>query len=952
MPEFIYTLDQETTKEKTFLIVEIKEKNLNTPKRLLYRSSLVSSGQEKESKALRFLIQEHLKNSGISPLSAQADTLSFNRIRIPSSKSKEAITLLGATGNLFWKDKKLLVDPFSRMEFFLEASHESHETLKVEGFLKIGSGIEKIETCQWIFPSDPIWVVRNHIWQVFAHDVEGKWLRLVFPEAKLLKGKEREKFLEYFEEKEIPEGAPRVVWKNSLEPLSITKEVWPILQLKDRSGAFADLWMDYGAKGKVAAHEFKNATFRDVDAEKSWEKDLLETDFTKKIVDGSHYYCPLDKVGKSLRFLLEIGWTILDHQGKKVFQQKNADLSLKQEGSSIIVAGNIRYNHFIADLKDVVGAFNRREQFISLSPDTVGLIDREMIEKQWGDWAQHEIIESGIKIKKHHIGLLEDLFASPEVKKERALEKLLFCPKDFNLLPKESFIGTLHPYQQEGLNWLSFLQTSHLNGLLADEMGLGKTVQILAFLSTLYPNNLKNRNFNKADVPDLQQQSVAEAGHVRNTWPMEAAAKIEMSAKLKTNSSSCLGISSSQPVLIVAPTSLLFNWRKEIEKFLPKVSLYIHSGKDRTKEQEDLKRQSFILTSYALLRQDFALFQDIDFSVLILDEAQMIKNAESQVARCACGLKSTFRLAVTGTPIENRWEDLWSLFHFLEPGLLGDQKEFQANMLAAQLDVRYLNALRKKIRPFLLRRTKEEVALQLPEKIEQTVWIEMEEKQREFYESFLSGHCKGILKKVQEGGGESHRMEILEAILRLRQICCHPSLVDGSFSEDSAKLERVLSDLDEIISQKRKVLLYSQFTQMLRLIERRVKEKGFHYVYLDGSSKDREESVRRFQEDESVSLFLISLKAGGVGLNLTAADYIFLFDPWWNEAVEKQAIDRAHRLGREKTVIARRYVTHYSVEEKIMRIKEHKTKLARNLLDFDQELESLTLEDLYQLLQP
>jgi SNF2 family DNA or RNA helicase len=289
------------------------------------------------------------------------------------------------------------------------------------------------------------------------------------------------------------------------------------------------------------------------------------------------------------------------------------------------------------------------------------------------------------------------------------------------------------------------------------------------------------------------------------------------------------------------------------------------------------------------------------------------------------------------------------------PDLLGDEENFNAEIRAGLSDSRYLKRVKKKIRPFLLRRTKEQVAIDLPEKIEQTVWVEMDDQQRSIYEEFLSGVRQSVVRKAALEGASKHRMEILEAIMRLRQICCHPLLVGSCMEVDgscaSAKLEALLLDLEEAISQKRKVLVYSQFTSMLQLIGKRIKEKQWKYVYLDGSTRDREGVVSQFQEDSSISLFLISLKAGGIGLNLTAADYVFLYDPWWNEAVENQAIDRAHRIGRKDTVIAKRYIMAESIEEKILKLKAAKGALAEDLLNDEESCRSLSSEDLLFLLQ-
>ena len=380
----------------------------------------------------------------------------------------------------------------------------------------------------------------------------------------------------------------------------------------------------------------------------------------------------------------------------------------------------------------------------------------------------------------------------------------------------------------------------------------------------------------------------------------------------------------------------------------------MHAGNLRGKHLDDLPEKGVILTSYALLRQDAALLESLDYQCVVLDEGQAIKNPDSQIASVCFRLKSAMRLIISGTPIENRWEDLWSLFRFLLPDLLGERAEFQRQMLAAQLDHRFLERTRKKIAPFLLRRRKRDVALQLPPKFEQTVFVEMVESQKAIYDEWLENTKRGLLKKVSLDGAAAHRMQILEAILRLRQLCAHPWLLNepaGDIYTACAKYERLFADLQEVVEEGSKVLIYSQFTQALKLIEKGAIDKGYKYVYLDGSTKNREEIVRTFQEDPEVSLFLISLKAGGVGLNLTAADYVFLYDPWWNDAVEQQAIDRAHRVGKTSAVIARRYVTALSIEEKIMHLKTHKKALSESLLEGNTEGDiSLKIEELLALL--
>jgi SNF2 family DNA or RNA helicase len=769
------------------------------------------------------------------------------------------LKLLGTTGRVFYLEKKVVVDPFTTLGFYLEADRQSGDEALVHGVWTLGNQKGLLHECTCVMPGEPAWMLQNGIIRAFHDEISS----LFISGPKLLKGPELSSYLK------------------------ITTDPFPFLTLSCRHGGFADLWFDYGAYGKVAAHDPSLTPWRNPQAEKGWEKDLLETNFLKKQMEKSHYYCPLDKVAKSLTFLLEIGWTIFDASGRKVLRQKKAELDAQFSEDQIEVRAKIYYDEHEADLKDLVGAFNRREHFVALSANTVALIDPEKFSQEWGDF-----VEEGVQIKKAQIGLLSQLLDKPDlIIREELRQKIAKMGKPTApVVAGSTFQGTLFSYQNEGLQWLKWLEDGGFGGLLADEMGLGKTVQVLAFFSLL-----------------------------------------------------CF----ERPCLIVVPTSLVFHWKREIEKFLPDLVIYSHQGKDRLKE--GLQEKQIILTSYAILRLDADLLQKVHYEAVVLDEGQTIKNPDSQIAGCVFRLQADLRLVITGTPIENRAEDLWSIFHFLQPDLLGERRAFQAEVLRGQMGSLYLERIKKKIRPFLLRRKKDDVALHLPPKLEQTVFVEMTEPQAEIYDRWLRNTKQGLLKKVSLDGAASHRMEILEAILRLRQLCAHPWLVkegDGT----SAKFERVMADLEEVVEEKRKVLVYSQFTQMLRLLQNAIREKGWNHVYLDGSTTDREDVVRKFQDDADVPIFLISLKAGGVGLNLTAADYVFLYDPWWNDAVERQAIDRAHRVGKQGTVIARRYITALSIEEKILRLKAHKMALSEQLLAFEAGAGPVSLGDLLELL--
>ena len=777
--------------------------------------------------------------------------------RIPYPQTEQALKLLAAAGQLYFNSKNLVCDLFAKTKFYY-----SIDFPKVSGRIEMSKEDVDLSAVDFVCAGPPHWFVKGIVLKFIGSDISWKALQAI------LQGKASADDLE--EDIEV-----RFVG-NSQALLAHTQQPLPILKLTDRSGAFANLWMK-GADGKERLFEQgMNA------AEKGWEKDLLETGFTSKIVGKSHYYCPMDQVGKSLAFLLELGWTIEDWQERKVVKESGSHIEVTCNNETVEIKGNLHFDQYEADLSSVLGAFNRRDKFIELGNGIVGLLP----EKIPGDGALAE----GLIIPKNRLSILEKLI-DEGAQIDRGTKELWDSLRDFKGLqespPSPLFKGLLRPYQQKGVDWLNFLYTYRLQGILADDMGLGKTVQVLAFLSRL----------------ELQK-----------------------------------------PILIVLPTSLIFNWRKEFERFLPHLKIAIHQGFNRQKDPEKLKLEQVLLTTYATLRLDSEILAQVPFQVAVLDEAQAIKNASTQTFQAACSLKTDFRLNLTGTPIENRLEELWAHFHFLMPTLLGSEKDFQTELRTGEADLRYLQRIQRKIRPFILRRKKEEVAPELPEKIEQVVWVEMDPLQRVAYEKVLQG-----ARQIAADGVDGRQMEILEKLLRLRQMCCHP-LLTGEEEAPSAKMEALLEDLKTVAAENKKGLVYSQFTSFLTLIKRKLDDQEIPYAYLDGSTRDREGVVSRFQTDSALPLFLISLKAGGVGLNLTSADYVFLADPWWNEAAENQAIDRAHRIGRKEPVIAKRYVMVESVEEKIMTLKAHKRSLSENLFEDPSSFKALSAEDLLFLL--
>jgi len=445
------------------------------------------------------------------------------------------------------------------------------------------------------------------------------------------------------------------------------------------------------------------------------------------------------------------------------------------------------------------------------------------------------------------------------------------------------FRANLRPYQQEGLGWLQFLRRHHLGGILADDMGLGKTVQTLAHLA-------------------LEKQQ----GRL------------------------------SKPSLIVAPVSTLGNWQQELHRFAPELDCLVLHGSRRRESFQLIDKVDVVITGYPLLQLDSEVLLAHDYYLIILDEAQTIKNPRAKVSAMARALRAEHRLALTGTPVENHLGELWSLFDFAQPGLLGEERQFQRHYrtpIEKDGHRTRARALAQRVAPFLLRRTKDAVARELPPKTEIVETIALEERQRDFYDGIrLAGH-RQIQDIVRQQGLARSQITILDALLKLRQACCDPRLLEVAGAKDdvpSAKLEWLTDALPELIEAGRRVLLFSQFTSMLRLIEQRVTELGIPYCLLTGATQNRPEVIARFQSGMA-PLFLISLKAGGTGLNLTAADTVIHYDPWWNPAVEAQATDRAHRIGQNKPVFVYKLIAQGTVEEKIMQLQADKHALANRL---------------------
>jgi SNF2 family DNA or RNA helicase len=407
-----------------------------------------------------------------------------------------------------------------------------------------------------------------------------------------------------------------------------------------------------------------------------------------------------------------------------------------------------------------------------------------------------------------------------------------------------------------------------------------------------------------------------------------------------------------RPSLIVVPRSLVHNWHREAAKFAPQLRIVDYSGTGRSDPGDGFQDADIVLATYGTLRRDVPHLRQVEFEDVILDESQAIKNSATVAAKAVRLLNARHRLALSGTPIENHLGELWSLFDFLNPGLLGTAALFQGATGTSRPDPETLTEMARGLKPFILRRTKEQVASDLPRRTEQTLICDFEPKQRAFYNGVRAHYRQSVLARVDRDGLSKSKMHILEALLRMRQAACHPGLVDPKREGDpSAKFDVLVPRLLEIAESGHKALVFSQFTSLLALLRRSLDEAGLTYEYLDGRTRDRKSHVERFQTDPACPLFLISLKAGGVGLNLTAAGYVFLLDPWWNPAVEAQAIDRAHRIGQTREVFAYRLIAKDTIEEKVLELQRSKRALADAILAADAGgVRDITRDDLALLL--
>ncbi len=732
-------------------------------------------------------------------------------------------------------------------------------------------------------------------------------------------------YLEYFEQKLLPQLSKNLpVDSDEYEVVEISSPpVKRIYLFEEGSELKISLKFLYGEnelcydESECAASFFKEKKLirivRNKPAEEKALKELKQFHI-KEIENG--FFAPH---GNPINFLFDTLPQIKDY-GFEIFGETN--LSKYKVNSSVptfsftVTSGidwfevnaEISFNGTAISFDALSDAIKHKREYVQLNDGSIGIIPEQWINKFRRAFSFAEVVKGHENAEQMHLrftklqaNAIELLIKEAEAETDESYKKHVEHLNVFENIREqnvpETFQNVLRSYQKSGFNWLYFLKEYNFGGILADDMGLGKTIQVLALLLN---EKEKSKKF---------------------------------------------------PNLVVAPTSVVFNWINEAARFSPSLRFLNHTGINRIKEDTlHFDDYDVVITSYQTLLRDIDKFADRTFNYLILDESQKIKNPIAKTSRLIKTLKADHRLCLTGTPVENNLLELWSQMSFLNPGMLGSMKKFEdlfIKPIQKDNDITASEYLKKTIYPFILRRKKEIVASELPDKTEMIHYCEMEPQQQKIYNLWKDSIREEILKEIETNGIKKSGFKVIEGLLRLRQICNHPSLVKENYKGKSGKFEEFKEQLENVLDGSHKVLVFSQFVKMLEIIKRYLDEKNISYEFLTGSTVDRESCVKNFQENESVKIFLISLKAGGFGLNLTAADYVFHYDPWWNPAVETQATDRTHRIGQDKNVFVYKFITKDSVEEKILRLQEKKKELAENIITSEEGiLKNITREEI------
>jgi len=852
-------------------------------------------------------------------------------------KLAEALELLKVKNELYIMDKdgwpverkiELADEPASILFHFRRNETETRyfPTIKYQN-LRIEFMFKEAQ----IISNKPAWLLLNDVLYFFDQDIEGKKLQPFLNKRFIAIPKTTE--ATYFEKFVAPLIEKHHVYAEGFEIRTEQFEATPVIKVLYVDGGLSQiqLYFKYGEytfpvenAHKVTVRLEKTADnyiFHRIKRSAEWEKkqfNLLLSLGLKKTsslfsnlevasAEENPSYGAINWVNEHIEILEASGFEIEQATGQKkfVFGASKIDLEVKEGNDWFDIHAVVWFGKYqipFLSLKQHI--LHKKREF--LLPDGEVAIIPDKWFTQYG--SLFSLAEAGktLKLKKHHIGLINDLAEDSlaNVTLERKLKRLSDFEDIADTQMPVHFKGSLRDYQKAGYNWFSFLREYNFGGCLADDMGLGKTIQTLAMLQKV-----------KEDDQLLETQTTS---------------------------------------LIIMPTSLIYNWLTEAKKFTPKLKILAHTGTNRNKDVANFANYDIIITTYGVTRVDVDELKNFYFNYIILDESQNIKNPASKSFKAVRSLKSKHKLILSGTPVENSVSDLWSQLTFLNPGLLGTQAFFYEEYVQAiekKKDEEKARKLQSIIKPFVLRRTKEQVAAELPPKTEQVIYCDMSEDQAAYYEKTKSAYRNDLLQSMDDGTFAKKQVQLLQGLTALRQLANHPVMIDGTYVSDSGKFENVIHTLDNVLKGGHKVLVFSQFVKHLDIFKKHFEAEHIPFAYLDGATRNRGEIVSEFQQNTELKVFLISIKAGGVGLNLTQADYVFILDPWWNPAVEQQAIDRTHRIGQDKKVFIYKFIAKDTVEEKILALQNRKKSLANSLITTEESFfKSLSKEDIRDIL--
>jgi SNF2 family DNA or RNA helicase len=852
-------------------------------------------------------------------------------------KLAEALELLKVKNELYVMDKdgwpverkiELADEPASILFHFRRNETETRyfPTIKYQN-LRIEFMFKEAQ----IISNKPAWLLLNDVLYFLDQDIEGKKLQPFLNKRFIAIPKTTE--ATYFEKFVAPLIEKHHVYAEGFEIRTEQFDATPVIKVLYVDGGLSQiqLYFKYGEytfpvenAHKVTVRLEKTADnyiFHRIKRSADWEKkqfNLLLSLGLKKTsslfsnlevsaADENPSYAAINWVNEHIELLETSGFEIEQATGQKkfVFGASKIDLEVKEGNDWFDIHAVVWFGKYqipFLSLKQHI--LHKKREF--LLPDGEVAIIPDKWFTQYG--SLFSLAEAGqtLKLKKHHIGLINDLAEDSlaNVTLERKLQRLSDFEDIADTQMPVHFKGSLRDYQKAGYNWFSFLREYNFGGCLADDMGLGKTIQTLAMLQKV-----------KEDDQLLETQSTS---------------------------------------LIIMPTSLIYNWLTESKKFTPKLKILAHTGTNRNKDVANFANYDIVITTYGVTRVDVDELKNFYFNYIILDESQNIKNPASKSFKAVRSLKSKHKLILSGTPVENSVSDLWSQLTFLNPGLLGTQAFFYEEYVQAiekKKDEEKARKLQSIIKPFVLRRTKEQVAAELPPKTEQVIYCDMSEDQAAYYEKTKSAYRNDLLQSMDDGTFAQKQVQLLQGLTALRQLANHPVMIDGTYISDSGKFENVIHTLDNVLKGGHKVLVFSQFVKHLDIFKKHFEAENIPFAYLDGSTRNRGEIVSEFQQNTDLKVFLISIKAGGVGLNLTQADYVFILDPWWNPAVEQQAIDRTHRIGQDKKVFIYKFIAKDTVEEKILALQNRKKSLASSLITTEESFfKSLSKDDIRDIL--